>query len=217
MLPTPLLDKLAPLCEQGTLQHFTKGELILRTDHSPPGVFCVKTGYIKVYSITEAGDENLHIFYGPDTIFPLIWLVTGRLRQVFYEAMGDVSLYRIDRQRFLSFIAHNPAVAGALLRRVVDMFNIYADRIDNLEYTRSRARIVYRLLRLAEEVGTPHGSGVLLLAPLTHHDIARSSNCSRETASRELEQLQKKGLITYQNQHILLTDISRLEKELVRS
>jgi len=188
----------------------------LRTDQDPSGVFCLKEGYVKVYSITDAGDENLHIIYGPTMFFPIIWALTGRLRQMFYEAMDSVSVYRIDREKFLTLLDHDPKSKDAVLLRVIDMFNVYSDRVDNLEYTRSHSRIVYRLLKLAEKFGTPSKSGVLIKAPIKHYDIANSSNCSRETVSREMDKLEKKGLIRQQDHSIVICDVKKLEKELLR-
>jgi len=216
-ITTTPIEKLTELGKHGTIQTFTKDEIIIRTDQAPPGVFLIKEGYIKAYSITDAGDENLHIIYGPNMIFPIIWAITGKLRQVFYEAMDDVSVYRIDRDMFLTFISEDPVASNALLHRVIDMFNVYADRVDNLEYTHSYSRIVYRLLKLAQQYGEQGASGTLIKAPVKHYDIANSTNCSRETVSREMEKLEKKGLIMYQNHHILVVDIDTLEKELLRS
>lgn len=212
-----LTEQLATLCRQGTLQHYDKGEVILRTDQPPPGVFCIKEGYVKVYAITDEGDEHLHIIYGPGMIFPIIWAITGRLRQVFYEAMDDVTVYRIDRMRFLEFLERDAEATAAVLHWTIDTFNVYADQVDNLEYTRSYSRIIYRLLKLAERFGKPLEKGTVIQAPVRHHDIANSANCSRETVSREMEGLEEKGLVRYTEERlIVLPDIPRLQKELLR-
>jgi CRP-like cAMP-binding protein len=207
------LEKLEDLCKLGTLHSYSKGEIILRTDSQPPGVFVVKEGYVKVYSITDSGEENLHIIYGPDMIFPLIWAVTGRLRQIFYEAMDDTNVYRVAREDFLACIIKEPETAAAILYRAMDMVNEYADRVDNLQYTKASSRIAYRLLSLAEQFGKPENGCVIIMAPVKHHDIANSSNCSRETASREMEKLEKKGYIRHKNHLIVLCNLEQLRKE----
>jgi CRP/FNR family cyclic AMP-dependent transcriptional regulator len=190
--------------------------VILRTDTTPPGVFCVKEGYVKVYSVTDVGEENLHIIYGPDTIFPIIWAITGRLRQVFYESMDNVLAYRISREDFLTFTNTDPADTKEVLAHAIDMANANADRIDGLEYTHGYSRIVYQLIALTERHGKPHGSGVIIMAPVKHHDIASSTNCSRETVSREIGKLEKMGLIEYEGHLIVVTNIQMLQRELLR-
>jgi CRP/FNR family cyclic AMP-dependent transcriptional regulator len=212
----PLTERIASLYPHGIQQSYGKGEVILRTDIIPPGVFCIKQGYVKVYSVTDAGEENMHIIYGPESIFPIIWAITGRLRQVFYESMDDVLTYRISREDFLAFTNTDPQDTRAVLAHAIDMANANADRIDGLEYTHGYSRIVYQLIALAERHGEPYGSGVRIMAPVKHHDIASSTNCSRETVSREMGRLEKAGLVEYVDRLIVVTDPKALQHELLR-
>jgi CRP-like cAMP-binding protein len=46
--------------------------------------------------------------------------------------------------------------------------------------------------------------------PLRHQDIASSINASRETTSRELSALERKGLITSKQSFVILKDIDGL-------
>ena len=158
----------------------------------------------------------MHIIYGPDTIFPIIWAITGRLRQIFYESMDDVLAYRVSRDDFLTFTNTDPADTKAVLAHAIDMANANANRIDGLEYTHGYSRIVYQLLALAERHGKPYGSGEIIMAPVKHHDIASSTNCSRETVSRELGKLEKLGLIDYKDHLIIITEVHKLQHELLR-
>jgi len=209
-----LSQNLIDFIRQGTLQTFRKGEQILRGDTVPNGVFWIETGYVKVYSITDSGQENVHSIYGPGAIFPIVWLITGKLRPVFYEALGPVHIYRCGREQFLTYLDQNITACKDILRIAVEMFGNYADRVDNLEHTLSSSRIIHRLLRLAEQHGESQADGVLIKPPLKHHDIANSTNCSRETVSRELARLEKKGLLCYKDQHIFIPDLELLTKEL---
>jgi len=213
-----LTEQLGDLCRQSTLQQYEKGEVIVRTDSTPPGIFLIKEGYVKVYALTEGGDENLHIVYGPEALFPLTWAITGKLpRQIFYRAIDDVTVFRINQEDFRKFLKDHPEANEVVLQKVVEMFGAYADRVENLEQTRSRNRVVYRLLRLGETFGEVCPEGILIKVPVKHHDIANSINCSRETVSRELEVLRKKGLIASQDHFFIITDREGLERELLQS
>jgi len=211
---SPLSQNLIDFIRQGTLQTFSKGEQILRGDTKPTGVFWIDSGYVKVYSITDSGQENVHSIYGPGAIFPIVWVITGKLRPVFYEALGPVCIYRCNREQFLAYLDQDIAACKDVLRVAVEMFNNYADRVDNLEQTLSSSRIIHRLIRLAEQHGEKQEKGILIKPPLKHHDIANSANCSRETVSRELARLEKKGLVSYKEQHIFIPDLQLLSKEL---
>jgi CRP/FNR family transcriptional regulator len=52
--------------------------------------------------------------------------------------------------------------------------------------------------------------------PLKHQDIASSINSSRETTSRELSALERRGLISSQQSMITLLDVAALEDSLSR-
>jgi CRP-like cAMP-binding protein len=54
--------------------------------------------------------------------------------------------------------------------------------------------------------------GMLIEVPLRHQDIASSINATRETTSRELSALERKGLLLNKQSLILLKDIPALKK-----
>ncbi|MEI9913756.1 MAG: helix-turn-helix domain-containing protein [Candidatus Saccharibacteria bacterium] len=51
----------------------------------------------------------------------------------------------------------------------------------------------------------------MIEVPLRHQDIASSVNASRETTSRELSYLERKGLITSKQSFIVLKDTDALK------
>ncbi len=53
--------------------------------------------------------------------------------------------------------------------------------------------------------------GLMIEVPLRHQDIASSVNASRETTSRELSYLERKGLITSKQSFIVLKDTDALK------
>ena len=78
---------------------------------------------------------------------------------------------------------------------VTEMYRIHSERIINLEYRSVRARLVSFLLTMRGRFGKETTEGLVIEVPLRHQDIASSINASRETASREMSALEKKGWI----------------------
>ena len=197
--------------KQGRSLSYHKGEIILRAAEAPRGVYFIEQGFIRVYSITDQGEENTHIIYQASEVFPLIWAFNNIARNVFYESLSPSKLLLLPKDEFLHLAktAHN--VTYLLLRQAVNQFNIFADRLDNLEYTNAQVRVVYRLLYLAGRFGQKKGKKVIINAPITHQHIANSINLVRETVSREIEILELKGLVSHQKRLIVLNDIAGLE------
>lgn len=205
---------LLELFHQGTNLRYKKGEYIIRPGESPQGVFFIESGIVKAYDITKYGEENLLIIRKEQEIFPLIWAITGLERQVIYEALGATSVWRIDRSQFLQLIAGNQGVLAPLLDMTIEMYRIHSERIINLEYRTVRERLISFLLTMTNRFGEKQSTGVLINVSLRQQDIASSINASRETTSRELTGLERKGLITSADSFITILDEAQLREYL---
>lgn len=204
---------LVNLFHQGTKLSYKKGEFIIRPGESPSGIFYIHSGIVKAYDITKYGEENLLIIRKEHEIFPLIWAITGQERHVIYEALSVVDVLRLDRDKFLKFIKDNPSALMPLLDMTVEMYRIHSERIINLEYRSVRERLISFLLTMANRFGKDTIMGTTINVPLRQQDIASSINASRETTSRELTALEKKGLISTPGLIVLL-DVEKLKSYL---
>lgn len=203
-------NALLDLFHQGTHLTYRKGEFIIRPGESPPGVFYIEAGIVKAYDITKYGEENLLIIRKAREIFPLIWAITGQERHVIYEALSEVSVWRTDRGQLLQLMKNRPEILAPLLDMTLEMYRIHSERIINLEYRSVRERLISFLLTMSSRFGRKTSEGILITVPLRQQDIASSINASRETTSRELTALEKKGYITT-NGEIMLKDIMTLK------
>jgi len=199
---------------QGTHLHYKKGEFIIRPGESPPGIFFIESGLVKAYDITKYGEENLLIIRKEQELFPLIWALTGQERHVIYEALCPTSVWRVGRKPFLKLISDDPGVLAPLLDMTVEMYRIHSERIINLEYRSVRERLVSFLLTMSSRFGERRNGGMLIDVPLRQQDIASSINASRETTSRELTALERKGLITSSESFITITNQKKLREYL---
>ena len=197
--------------ESGRSVTYRKGEFIIRPGDFPSGVFYIVEGIVKAYDITKYGDENLLIIRKEHELFPLIWALTGQERQVIYEALAPTTVLQISRETFLQFVSDNPEALAPLLDMTVEMYRLHSERIINLEYRSVRERLISFLLTMSHRFGHEAGGGVMIGLPLKHQDIASSINSSRETTSRELSALERRGLLVNEQSQILLKDVPALE------
>jgi CRP/FNR family transcriptional regulator len=198
--------------QYGTHLFYRKGEFIIRPGDIPSGIFFIGQGLVKAYDITKYGEENLLIVRKPGEIFPLIWAITGQERHVIYEALSDVEVWQINRPQFVEFMRAQPESLLPLLDMVVEMYRIHSERIINLEYRSVRERLISFLLTMAQRFGKRTTHGVRINVPLRHQDIASSINSSRETTSREVALLERKGLLLNKQLFITLTDTKALRE-----
>lgn len=203
-------EQLVGFFHTGSELHYKKGESIIHSGDEPHGIYYIASGYVKAYSITKYGEENLLIIRRQDDFFPLIWAFTNLHRDVTYEAMSDTTLWRVAKSSFLEFLHKNEHVVAAVLDLAVEAYRLHSERVNNLEYRTVRERVASFLLTLAERFGEKHGSETVILAPVRRQDIAASINASRETASRELSYLAGKGMVRLDEKEIVILDQEKL-------
>jgi CRP-like cAMP-binding protein len=198
----------------GRKQQYKKGDFIIRPGDSPQGVFYIQSGLVKAYDITKYKEENLLIIRRSDEVFPLIWALTGQERDVIYQALAETETWQISREDFLKHIESKPDAIAPILDMTIEMYRLHSERILNLEYRTVRERIISFLLTMSHRFGKPTDEGLLIDVPLRHQDIASSINATRETTSRELSALERKGLLLNRQSCILLLDVDALKKHL---
>lgn len=196
---------------------FRKGEIILRTDLNSGEVYYIAKGHVNVYTISSNGDQRSYILYKAGEIFPIVNVFKRARQNLYYEAMDDTIIYKMPKKKFMDFIENKPAVLMDVINRIIDIHDVYVDRVDNLEYPNAYFRLIDGLLFLAKRFGKKKGSGVALEIPLTHQIIATTIAMTRETASREIEKLKKKKLVDKLEHLIIIKDLKKLEGELENS
>ena len=194
----------------GVRKTFKKGDYIIRPGDQPPGVFYIVHGLVKAYDITKYGEENLLVIRKQDEIFPLIWAIEGVERNIVYQTVAPTVVLEITREKFEEQIIRHPGALAPLLDITIEMYRLHSERILNLEYRSVRERIVSFLLTMSTRFGSRTKEGLLIEVPLRHQDIASSINATRETTSREISALIKKGLISKEKSYYTLLDVKAL-------
>jgi CRP/FNR family transcriptional regulator len=199
------------LFKQGSRLEYQKGEYIIRPGESPSHIFYIESGLVKAFKISKYGEENLLIIRKPHEIFPLIWAITGHGRHIIYQALTTATVWRINRDDFNAYLANNPSVLYPFVDLLIEQYQIHSERILNLEYRSVRERLASFLLTMAMRFGNKTSEGILIDVPLKQQDIASSINASRETTSRELSVLEKKGMLRNKQSYITLLDKKALQ------
>jgi len=193
---------------------YSSGEVIARAEDESKSIYCIASGYIRVYSINSRGEEYLHIIYKAGELFPLMSMTHKRQHGVIYEALDTTVVHKIPIDEFTERISQDAEMSAALTQQVLEQFNVYIDRVDNLEYKFGRERLAYRILFLASRFGRKNVRGILIDLPITQKVLGSSINLSRETVARELRRLEERGLVTYEDHKILILDLDALAAEL---
>lgn len=201
--------------DDGQILKYSKGDTIIHGFEDPKGVYVIKEGYVKAFTITRSGHESLLLVHDTGEFIPLIWALDGSHTEgLYYQAISDVVVLKTSKEKLQSVMSDNRWLSQEILKQSVHIITIYSQRIQALEFRTARERIIAELLNLAELFGKKDGNKVLINAPVTHQDIANSINMTRETASRALGLLFEEELLGQDEHLFTILDLQKLQDEL---
>ncbi len=205
--------KLENFFSQYKLFKYKKGEAVLRSGDTPQGVYLVKKGYIKLYSICREGAELDLIIFKTDDFFPVTWVFNDKLREEHLEAMTESEVWRAPKDKFVDFIKANPDVLFELTSRILGRLDGLLQRMEHLVFGNAYEKVASILVICSERFGEKEKNRIVIQVPLTHKDIANLAGVVRETASIELKKLERKGIIMHSGGSLIVRNMRELVKE----
>ncbi|WGD38997.1 Crp/Fnr family transcriptional regulator [Streptomyces cathayae] len=154
------------------------------------GLFIVHRGLVKVYRLTESGNEQLIRLMSPGDFLGETALLADTTTDHFAVALQPSELCVIDRARFTGLLGQHPSVAVQMLRAVSDRLGTAEEMVSALSGKSVRQRLAQQLLHLADEAG-----GTDFRLPTTKKELASYLGTTAETLSRRLGALQEAGVI----------------------
>jgi len=188
-----------------------KGKTLYQPNDPIHSIYLLKQGLIKQYAISENGEELTINVFRPNSFFPIMLVLANQPNKYFFQAKTDVAIFKAPTKEVLEFLKLNPDVLLDLAKRFSAAILGLSTRVEELSFYQAKNRVSSLLLYLAEKFGgTKNGKTVIKLL-LTHQDLASWTSLTRETVSRQLEQLSKAGLINYNRHSITILDKDKLQ------
>lgn len=206
-----VIKKLNIFFNQYQVLKFKKGKTLYRPDDQILNIYLLKNGLIRQYIISEDGIESTINLFRPISFLPVMLVLSSQPNKYFFEAQTDVEVLEAPAEKVLEFLQKEPVVLFDLTRRFAAAIGGLATRVEELSFNKAINRLTSLLLFLADRFGQADGNKIIINLPLTHQDLASWASVSRETASRQLENLRKKGLIDYNKKIITILDKTRLQ------
>lgn len=180
---------------------------------APQGVFYIKKGFVKLYSVSEGGEDFTLIIFRPGDIFPVSWAFADIRSNYFLEALTRIEIWRVQKLRFIAFVKENPDVLLEILNKMTVRLMGVLRRMEYMVFGDAYNKVASILVILAERFGKETGAGVEIGVPLTHRDLAALLGVARETVSLEMKKLKEKGIIDYSGKVIFIKSAVRLKRE----
>ena len=119
---------------------YKKRETVLRADDTPQGVYFIKKGYVRVYSISKEGQELTLFILKPNDFFPVRWSITADPIRYSYEALVPTELCRAPREKFVSFLKENPDILFTITGSILVRLGSILQSMEYLVYGKATAK-----------------------------------------------------------------------------
>ncbi|MBI2593271.1 Crp/Fnr family transcriptional regulator [Candidatus Daviesbacteria bacterium] len=212
-----VFKKLENFFSKRKLLNYKKGEIIIRSDDIPQGVFYVQKGYVSLYTMLEDGRQITLNIFKPGSYFSMMWAISDIPNAYCFQAITQTSLYRAPKGEVVDFLKRNPDVLFDVTRRILVGLDGILTIIQHLVSGTAYQKIGTTLVILAKRFGRKSRNlGITIELALTHQDIANLCGITRETTSLAMKKLEKKKLISYNTHHVVVKSVLKLEKNLKR-
>jgi CRP-like cAMP-binding protein len=194
---------------------YKKGEIIIRADDNPSGIFYLISGNVRKYAISKKGDELVVNIFKPISFFPMSWAINNEPNEYFYDALTSLEIYRAPKEKVVEFIKNNPDVLYDLISRVYRGTDGMTRRMTYLMNGNAYARLNIELIIHAKRLGKKIDNSAKIEVKVSEKELASQSGMTRETVSREMKELKDKGLVNFNKNILTIKSIEELENELV--
>ncbi len=200
---------------QYKLQIYHKGEILIRADDDPSGIFYMKKGVVKEYAISKNGEELIVNLFKPPAFFPMSWALNGTPNKFFFEAVDQVEVYKAPKDEVIALVRKDPDILYDLMKRLYRGVDGLLMRTVYLMSGDAYHRLVAELLIFAKRFGVRNEMTGEIICKVTERDLAAQAGLTRETISREMKLLKEKKLVLFKNAQLSIMNLSKLEDELV--
>lgn len=217
----PIFASLAPegLLEVNRLiqsAEYAKGELLFSQGDSSTHLYIVRSGRVKLYSVSADGRQQILRILEQGEFFGELALFQKAQQYCFAEAMEPSQVCLLRQADFQDLLKRKSTVALALLQAMGARLYQAERFISDLTLKTVEERLVSWLL-LKAQTGMRVGNEITINLDLSREELAHLLGTTIETVSRRLNGLQAEGLLTlHGHRSIVLQDFDGLEEMLAR-
>lgn len=209
-LPEPMVERATAHIVSRT--HPPNQVILLENDWGS-SVYFLLEGWVKIRTYNLDGKEVTLNILGAGEIFGEMAALDEVPRSTDVITLAPTTIGNLPAQDFVELI-HTEPLAGIRLAQLMARRLRQVNRRLRLRESDSTSRVADILLFLAEGQGKESPEGTKI-PNLPHRELSSLSGLARETVTRVLSKLEKKGLIQRDREVLCIPDLHALERLLV--
>lgn len=185
--------------------------VIVRQGDADGDLYAVLRGHLKVSACDRHGHEIVMSLMQAGDVFGEIAFLDGGARSATVTSLDSCELLVIRRADFLLLLRRVHTISMALLNVMAKRIRRLSESAQDSAFLDVKSRLAKRLVDLADQFGTPLGSGqVALKVRLSQQELGDMVQATRESVNKCLREWAKEGIIQQNGRQLVIEDRQRL-------
>lgn len=184
---------------------FKRGQNIFYEGAPPTGLFCIKTGKVKIHKIDALGKEQVVRLARDGDVIGYRALISGEQYSAFATTLEESTVCFIPKDVFFTLLEKNNKMSFQLMQVLSRDLKLAENFMSSLSQKPVRERMAEVLLVLKDFYGLKE-DGVTLDVALRREDIASMVGTATETVIRFLAEFRDEKMIDLDKRKIKILD-----------
>ncbi len=184
-------------------------------DGSSERVYMVKQGRVRLYHISENGQEVTTAVLVAGQLFGLGALFGKGGDATFAEALEETVVCDAAAHDFINMMAHHPILMAKVMMAMARQMLRLESTIESIVSRPVAARLADLVITLAEPAERS-ANGALLVPAYSHEELGKMIGATRESVSRTLGDWRRAGIIRMEGRRITIQKPAALRAQAAR-
>jgi CRP-like cAMP-binding protein len=181
-----------------------KGSILFSHGEKGSSLYLILKGRVKIVLIDDSGKELVLAILKKGDFLGEMSIIEDEVRSATAIALEPTVLLTIEKENFLNFLMKNPKAMLGVLKELSKRLRIADEKIGELAFQNVYERVINYLNALAKTKGVKEKEGIFINDLPTKKEIADFIGSTRETVSRVLNDLQRKGFISLYRKSVII-------------
>ena len=186
------------------LKNYEKNSVVFQEGEIGDSLYIVLAGRVKVSLFDDDGKEYILDVIEKDGFFGELSIIDELPRSANVITTEYSEFLVINRKDFIRLLLDNPTISVNILKTLSARLRYADERIKGLAFLSVEERVLTYLLDIGEKYGLRLKDHIIIENGPTQIEIANSCGTSRETVSRVLNILIKRGAISIRKKQYTL-------------
>jgi CRP/FNR family transcriptional regulator len=196
-----------------TCNMYKKGQRLIQEGTRPLGVYCIKSGKVKVFKLGQQGKEHITAILKEGDLVGYRAMLSDSLYHVSVEALEEVVACHIPREEFLSSFQNDKVLNNTLIKdlssEVISLTNVITDIAQKPVRERTAATLVLLNSVYSSNNGESNKTAEI---NLTRESLANMVGTATETLIRIIHDFKEEELIVTNGRKINILDLKALQR-----